>query len=503
MSGLVAVALASATIAAPVNVKSTSLPFTVFVSNEATTRASPYHFDLEWVETVADMSSAVVYGPLGFDSSYAITSSNENDATTNYAALMTLKNVNSNLKVLFCVGGPKFPSSSWSAMAASADNRATFIASVQTMQSTYGFDGVEIHWDAPGSAAKSIWLGSAASGYTELADGGGSAADLYNLATLLSEMRSTLGDSFVITLALGRDSSVWASGLSTIDNSVDMYYVHAYDYRKAADTNGNGADVTTAATPVLASEYGSVSATLSAYVQAGITSAKMTAVAAAHGQAFHLPDAPRDGWAQFGLSTTVTGACGGPYADSHGAYPSVVTGACGELTIAEILMNVADTTSSVPTPVFDSTTGSDIAFLPKNQTWISYTGASAAQTLVQAVQQNNGGGVAINTLDMDVIYGGPSFTLTVALCEAFYGQYDTRCVLPTTTPPTTTGRADDCSNGASGIFCLADGSGFIFCPQGITEYCPSGTVCKPLGDDNVMCDWPDNDWSSSETHAQS
>lgn len=182
-----------------------------------------------------------------------------------------------------------------------------------------------------------------------------------------------------------------------------MYYVHAYDYRKAADTNGNGADVTTAATPVLASEYGSVSATLSAYVQAGITSAKMTAVAAAHGQAFHLPDAPRDGWAQFGLSTTVTGACGGPYADSHGAYPSVVTGACGELTIAEILMNVADTTSSVPTPVFDSTTGSDIAFLPKNQTWISYTGASAAQTLVQAVQQNNGGGVAINTLDMDVM----------------------------------------------------------------------------------------------------
>jgi hypothetical protein len=59
---------------------------------------------------------------------------------------MGVKEANADLKVLFCVGGTEFPSHSWSAMAASADSRATFITSVQTMSTTYGFDGVELHW---------------------------------------------------------------------------------------------------------------------------------------------------------------------------------------------------------------------------------------------------------------------------------------------------------------------------------------------------------------------
>lgn len=59
---------------------------------------------------------------------------------------MGVKEANADLKVLFCVGGTEFPSHSWSAMAASADSRATFITSVQTMSTTYGFDGVDLHW---------------------------------------------------------------------------------------------------------------------------------------------------------------------------------------------------------------------------------------------------------------------------------------------------------------------------------------------------------------------
>eukprot|EP00037_Helgoeca_nana_P020968 m.209541 g.209541 ORF g.209541 m.209541 type:complete len:507 (+) comp25467_c0_seq1:310-1830(+) len=490
-------AIAGSAIAAPALVRSASvsLPYTVFVSNKAEARPSPYSFDVSSVEMVANMASAVVYGPLAFDESFGITSSNANDVGTNYEKIMGVKEA-SDLKVLFCVGGTEFPSHSWSAMAASADSRATFITSVQTMSTTYGFDGVELHWDTPGSAAKTIWLGDKTSGFTSVSDSGGSDADLVNLVALVSEMRATLGDSFIITMSVTRSSDSWAAQMASLDSFVDVFYVHAYNYNVSANANRMESAVTAPAQPVRNSEYGSsVTSTLADYVSTGVTASKLVLVVAAHGQSYHLPDALRDGWAKFGLATTVTGSCGGPYSSSHGAYPSAVTGRCGEITNIEVMVGLADASSAVPDPTLDDATGSNIAFFPKTQTWISFTGRTAMQGLAAAMQAQGGGGLALYTLDMDIMEAAPSYNMSVEMCFALYGESDTRCVLPETTQPPTT---DDCSSGITGIFCLSDQSGFIFCPQGIQEYCPSGTVCKPLGEANVMCDWPDYDWNSVE-----
>eukprot|EP00038_Savillea_parva_P007888 m.173137 g.173137 ORF g.173137 m.173137 type:complete len:524 (-) comp13649_c0_seq1:103-1674(-) len=471
----------------------TVFPFTVFVSNEAQSRPSPYTFDVSSIQAVAPMANAVVYGPLVFDSSYAIVSNNYNDASENYAHLMSLKELNSDIQILFCVGGTQFPSHSWSAMAASSDARAAFITSVLSMNTLYGFDGVEIHWDYPGSPSRTLWQGSMNSGFTAITDNGGSSDDLSNLVVLLTEMRANVGSDFIISLSVGRDSSHWADALSDIDGLVDMYYIKAFDYNVAADPNG-GSDVTAPAQPIRQSDnFDSVDATLKGYANAHMTLSKANLVVSAHGQSYHLPDAVRDGWGQFGLTATVTGLCGGPFAGTHGAYPSAATGVCGELTMGEILQGMADTESSAPAPIHDETTGSDIAFLPKTQTWISYTGPTAVQAIVEVAQTYRVGGLAVHTLDMDWFEGAPSFNLTQELCYSYFGSSDTRCVLAQTTRAPST---DDCSSGIEGIFCLTDGTGFIFCPQGSSEYCPSGTVCKPLGDTTVMCDWPDNYWSS-------
>mmetsp|Transcript_17269 Transcript_17269/g.45019 ORF Transcript_17269/g.45019 Transcript_17269/m.45019 type:complete len:503 (+) Transcript_17269:181-1689(+) len=468
------------------------LPYTIFVSSEAGGRPSPYTVAVTAVEAVSSMASAVVYGQLVFDDSYAIVpaTGDSDDEAENYATLVGYKELNADLKVLFSVGGPNFPTHAWSKMAADESARATFVASVQAMASTHSFDGIEIYWEHPGSSAKTIWVGSNDGGYTAVADYGGSEDDLTNLVTLLTELRSAVGDSFLITLSVGRDSGVWASALSSLNDVVNVYFVKAFDYVVSSRALGGGSATTAAAQPMSYSPYGSVNETLLGYISAGMTAYKTTVAVAAHGQAYHLPDMRRDAWDQFGLDATIPGLCAYPFNDTHGAYPSAATGACGELTMSEILIGIADTTSTVPTPAHDSVSGSDIAFLPRTQTWVSYTGPSAVAALMELVHTYRLGGVALHTLDTDVVSAGPSYNLTVELCQNFFGVDDSRCVLVETTPAPST---DDCSSGTEGVFCLSDGTGFIFCPQEVTEYCPQGTVCKPL-DSTVMCDWPDDYW---------
>lgn len=189
---------------------------------------------------------------------------------------------------------------------------------------------------------------------------------------------------------------------------VDVFYVHAYNYNVSANANRMESTVTAPAQPVRDSEYGSsVTSSLADYVSTGVTASKLVLVVAAHGQSYHLPDALRDGWAKFGLATTVTGSCGGPYSSSHGAFPSAVTGRCGEITNIEVMVGLADASSAVPDPTLDDATGSNIAFFPKTQTWISFTGRTAMQGLAAAMQAQGGGGLALYTLDMDVMYVPP------------------------------------------------------------------------------------------------
>jgi hypothetical protein len=77
--------------------------------------------------------------------------------------------------------------------------------------------------DTPGSAAKTIWLGDKTSGFTSVSDSGGSDADLVNLVALVSEMRATLGDSFIITMSVTRSSDSWAAQMASLDRYVTRH----------------------------------------------------------------------------------------------------------------------------------------------------------------------------------------------------------------------------------------------------------------------------------------
>lgn len=110
-----------------------------------------------------------------------------------YTQFTALKS--STLQTWVAIGGWHFndpgpTQSTFSDIAASASNRATFISSLQSFMSQYGFRGVDIDWEYPGAP-----------------DRHGKLADTQNFVVLLREMRAAFGTNYGISLTL--PASYW------------------------------------------------------------------------------------------------------------------------------------------------------------------------------------------------------------------------------------------------------------------------------------------------------
>jgi chitinase len=99
-----------------------------------------------------------------------------------------------NLKTWIAIGGFDFSDANatthttWSDMVSSTSSRSAFISSLKSFMDRYGFQGVDLDWEYPGSETR-----------------GGKRADTENFVSLVREMRSAYGSAYGISLTLAPD----------------------------------------------------------------------------------------------------------------------------------------------------------------------------------------------------------------------------------------------------------------------------------------------------------
>ncbi|KAI9697328.1 MAG: hypothetical protein M1820_007834 [Bogoriella megaspora] len=128
--------------------------------------------------------------------SFAVVPSDNPDATKSadakqYSKFTALKS--STLQTWIAIGGFDFSDvgpthTTWSDMVSTSANRAAFISSLKGFMAKYGFQGVDIDWEYPGTP-----------------DRGGKLGDTQNLVSLVKEMSASFNGQYGISLTLAPD----------------------------------------------------------------------------------------------------------------------------------------------------------------------------------------------------------------------------------------------------------------------------------------------------------
>ncbi|KAF2155198.1 glycoside hydrolase family 18 protein [Myriangium duriaei CBS 260.36] len=139
----------------------------------------------------------------------------------------TALNKKNNLKTWIAIGGFDFSDAkesthtAWSNMTAFPETRAAFIKSLGDFMALYGFQGVDLDWEYPGTPER-----------------GGQRADTENLVSLVKEMRHAYGSTYGISLTLAPDYWYlrWFNAID-MQSSVDFFGFMAYDLHGSWDSD--------------------------------------------------------------------------------------------------------------------------------------------------------------------------------------------------------------------------------------------------------------------------
>ncbi|XP_013176359.1 PREDICTED: probable chitinase 2 isoform X2 [Papilio xuthus] len=247
----------------------------------------------------------VVYAFSGFDENRNTVKSLDPGLDTDgklegggYKAMAALKEKNPNLKVLLSIGGWNEGSLKFSNLAGSPTARKTFIKSILEFLTTYGFDGIDMHWKFPTQRD-------------------GKPEDKDNCVTLMKEIKEAFTPArYTLAMSVGAQYYVMeaAYSLPKLNDYVDYFIVLAYDYHGVWD------GVVNANAPLYGlnkDDVFSIDKSLRYLMYQGISPKKIILGLALFGRTFILEKADTED-IEFGRTPVKSEGFDGPYTKERG-----------------------------------------------------------------------------------------------------------------------------------------------------------------------------------------